>query len=193
MKTVKACHSDAHYIALLHKRGIPTGFLSQQSHSFLTALYAYLIKNEIVFVVKERVCVGFIAGTITTKELYSKFLKENLSLLIVFAVKNLFSLSFIKKAFETLFAPKKTLLDDDNELPELLSIVVEDTFKGQGLGQKLLKAFEDELKSNKVASYKVLVGEKLNANKFYIQRGFTLRKDIELHKGDISHIYVKKL
>jgi len=186
--------NDASSIAFLHKKGIPTGFLSQQSLIFLTALYTYLIKNEIVCVVKEDdVVVGFVAGTLTTNELYKKFLKENLSLLIMFAVKNLFSLSVIKKAFETLFAPDKTLLDNASELPELLSIVVDESFKGQGLGRQLLHIFEAELTRNHIATYKVLVGEKLDANKFYIQNGFALKKNIELHKGDVSHIYIKNL
>ncbi|MDX1810147.1 MAG: GNAT family N-acetyltransferase [Sulfurospirillaceae bacterium] len=194
-KYIKATIQDAQDVALLHKNGIPTGFLSQQSLSFLSALYTYLIENEIVYVAKvDDVIVGFVAGTLTTNGLYKEFLKENLGLLMLFAFKNIFSLSFIKKASETLFAPKKASLDDDeSELPELLSIVVDDKFKGQGLGKQLLQAFEYELKKKSVSMYKVLVGSKLDANKFYTQSGFILKKDVELHKGDISHIYVKSL
>ena len=192
---INADKRDALAISMLHKKGIPTGFLSQQSLSFLSALYSYLIKNEIVYVAKvDDKVVGFVAATLTTNGLYKKFLKENIVLLVLFALKNIFSLSFIKKATETLFAPRKTSLDEDqSELPELLSIVVDDTLKGQGLGKQLLQAFENELKRRNIAEYKVLVGLKLEANKFYIKNGFVLKKDVELHKGDISHIYVKKL
>ena len=40
----KATISNAKHIANLHKKGIPTGFLSKQSVSFLKALYDYIVK-----------------------------------------------------------------------------------------------------------------------------------------------------
>ncbi len=194
-QVIKADIGDAPCVALLHKEGIPTGFLSQQSMSFLSALYTYLINNEIVFVVKKNdLVVGFIAGTLATHGLYKEFLKENLSLLIKFGIKNIFSASFMKKAFETLFAPNKTTLDyGSGEMPELLSIVVNNSFKGRGIGKQLLYAFEAELSLKEKIKYKVLVGGHLDANKFYMRNGFTLKKELELHEGGISHLYIKNL
>jgi len=51
---LKATILDAKDIAQLHKKGIPTGFLSKQSLSFLEALYAYLITHEIVYIAKDK-------------------------------------------------------------------------------------------------------------------------------------------
>jgi len=186
---------DAYDLALLHKTGIPTGFLSQQTPSFLSALYTYLIENEIVYVAKvNKKTIGFLACTLATDGLYKKFLKENIGLLILFLLKNIFSLKFIKKALETFLAPNKTAIsNEDEELPELLSIVVSENFKGQGVGNLLLKAFEDNISSKTIIRYKVLVGSKLEANGFYVQNGFKLKKEVELHKGEISNIYVKIL
>jgi len=71
----KATNSDVKYIANLHKKGIPTGFLSKQSILFLEALYAYLIKHEIVYVAKDKdKVIGFIAVSKNTSGLYKRFL-----------------------------------------------------------------------------------------------------------------------
>ena len=190
----KASNSDAPFISSLHKLGIPTGFLSKQSPSFLEALYAYLIKNEIVYVAKDRQkVVGFIAVSKNTSGLYKRFLKSNILILIKFAIQNLFSLDFIKKAFETLNAPKKTSLDSNYDLPELLSIVVDKNYMKKGIGKELLSLVEKDLKELSFNSYKVLVGLYLEANSFYLRNKFVKIKEIELHKGEKSFIYVKEM
>ena len=195
MKIFSASLDDSVAIANLHKRGIPSGFLSQQSNSFLSGLYAYLIKNEIVYCAKENgKTIGFVAGTLTTKGLYKKFLKRNIPLLVGFVFKNILSIEFIKKAIETLFAPKKTSIDDyKTELPELLSIVVNKNYNGQGIGQKLVNALEEKLIDLNVKEYKVVVGANLAANNFYLRKGFIKQKEFKLHKGETSFIYTKKL
>ena len=183
--------TDAKTIAFLHKEGIPTGFLSKQSSSFLEELYRYLIAHEIVYVVKDRKkVIGFIAVSNNTSGLYKRFLKSNVFLLVKFALQNLFSVEFIKKSYETLSAPKKTHIKEiQKELPELLSIVVNSDYKGKGIGKVLLTYAEKELKDK----YKVLVGADLEANQFYVKNGFVLVKELELHEGVKSYIYVKNL
>ncbi len=189
----KAVDADAVIIATLHKKGIPTGFLSKQSSSFLEALYSYLVKHEIVYIAKdEGKVVGFIAVSKNTSGLYKRFLKSHLGLLMRFTLQNIFSLEFIKKAFETLNAPKKTEIEDE-KMPELLSIVVDNDYAGQGIGKALLKSAEEELLQSNHNRYKVLVGADLEANQFYIKNGFELLKEVELHKGIGSYIYVKSL
>lgn len=195
MEIVKAEISDSKSIANLHKNEIPTGFLSQQSISFLSSLYGYLISNEIVYCVKENDRVlGFIAGTLTTKGLYKRFLFKNIRLLLKFILSNLFSLSFFQKALETLSAPKKTsVLDPDIELPELLSIVVDGKYKGKKIGQKLITVFENRLNEMNIKKYKVVVGSQLAANSFYLKNGFVKIKDFKLHKEELSNLYIKEL
>jgi ribosomal protein S18 acetylase RimI-like enzyme len=192
---LNASIEDSESIANLHKLGIPSGFLSQQSIFFLSELYSYLIKNELVFCAKDNgKVIGFVAGTLTTNGLYKKFLRKNITLLLTFILKNLFSLLFIKKATETLFAPKKTITDDcETELPELLSIVVDKNYNGQGIGQDLVSALEEKLIELDVREYKVIVGSKLDANNFYLRKGFIKQKEFKLHKDESSFIYTKKL
>lgn len=196
MKCTRATEQDSLQIAKLHKAFIPTGFLSQQSLNFLQALYLYLIKHEIVYVVKEEgKVVGFIAGSLHTEGLFKRFLKSNIGLLMKFALKNLFSVEFLRKAVETLKVPQKTVIDANGSvtIPELLSIVVDQSYAGRGYGKELLVCLEKDLRANHAQAYKVIVGSMLEANSFYANNGFVKEKEIELHKGDLSYIYVKKL
>lgn len=195
MKCTKTTEQDSLQMAKLHKAFIPTGFLSQQSLNFLQALYLYLIKHEIVYVVKEEgKVVGFIAGSLHTEGLFKRFFKSNIGLLMKFALNNLFSVKFLRKAVETLKAPQKTAVNDSGStMPELLSIVVDQNYAGRGYGKKMLGCLEEELKTNHAQAYKVIVGSMLEANRFYADNGFAKEKEIELHRGDLSYIYVKKL
>ena len=193
MKCSKATEQDSLQIAQLHKAFIPTGFLSQQSLTFLNALYLFLIMHEIVYVIKEEGrIVGFIAGSLNTDGLFKRFLKSNLGMLLKVTLKNLFSIDFLRKAAETFTAPKKTVLDDlDYAVPELLAIVVDKSYAGKGYGKELLSCLEQEVRRSNAKAYKVVVGSQLDANRFYINNGFVRGKEIELHKGAISYLYVK--
>jgi len=195
MKCTKALEQESLQIAKLHKEFIPTGFLSQQSLNFLNVLYLFLIRHEIVYVIKEDdKVVGFIAATLHTEGLFKSFLKNNIGLLMKFSLSNLFSLTFFKKAVETLMAPQKIAIDNlDNTVPELLSIVVDKYYAGRGYGKKMLVCLEEEFKTSHENVYKVIVGANLEANSFYRNNGFNKEKEIELHKGDLSYVYMKKL
>lgn len=195
MKCIKATEQDSSQIAQLHKEFIPTGFLSQQSLNFLNALYLFLITHEIVYVIKEEEkVIGFVAVSLNTDGLFKRFLKNNFGMLFKFTMKNLFSIDFIKKALETFTSPKKTAVDKVNcDVPELLSIVINESYAGKGYGKSLLDCLEQELRSSKVKEYKVVAGSMLKANSFYTNNGFTKIKEIELHKDTISYLYVKTL
>ena len=81
----------------------------------------------------------------------------------------------------------------DYDIPELLSVVVDESYAGKGYGKDLLGCLEKELQSNGEKKYKVVVGSMLEANRFYASNGFTKIKEIELHKGTISYLYMKRL
>ncbi len=193
MKYIKAIEEDSLQIAQLHKEFIPTGFLSQQSLSFLNALYLFLIRYEIVYVIKDNEkVVGFIAGSLNIDGLFKRFSKSNLGMLLKFVLKNLFSIDFLRKASETFRAPKKTVVDNlDYTVPELLSIVVDGSYAGKGYGKELLGCLEKKLLANNEKMYKVVVGSMLEVNRFYTSNGFRKIKEIELHKGTISYLYMK--
>ena len=195
MQYSKASIIDSKDIASLHKIGIPTGFLSKQSIYFLSELYSFLIENELVIVAKNnKKVVGFIAVATNTSNLYKRFLRKNIILLIKFAIQNIFSIEFIKKSLETFNAPNSTKVSvTSDKIPELLSIVVDGNYKNKGIGKKLLKEIERELTLSSFKKYKVVVGCKLDANIFYKKNNFIKFKEIELHKGEKSFIYIKNI
>lgn len=190
----KAELKDATSIAELHKQGIPTGFISSLNIKVIKKLYKTIIKDEIIYILKnDDNVVGFVSCTLDTGKLYKKFIKSNLFAVAPFFILKIFSISFIKKIFETLTVPEKTKLDK-TEIPELLSIVVDSNQQAKGLGKILLDALENELIRQNIYKYKVVAGDNLiSANKFYKKYGFNLYTQTELHKGAVSNIYTKKL
>ena len=195
-KVEKAKINDSLIIAELHKRGIPTGFISSLHVNVVKKLYETIIRGGIVYVLRndEGKVIGFISCAIDTKDIYKKFIRNNLVAVLPYFLFKVFSFSFFNKVVETLTAPAKTESKKELEVPELLSIVISPNVQARGFGKVLLKALEDDLKERSIKLYKVVAGEKLEAaNKFYRKNGFELVYQTEIHKGNKSNIYLKKL
>jgi len=202
MEIRKAESSNATDIAKLHQLGIPTGFLSSLKIQCLDILYQFLIKHEIVFLaVENETVVGFVSVSLNTKKMYKKFIIQSSFKLLPYMMNKLFSRIFFKKILETLKAPfitnkKDKDIDKENfgDLPELLSIVVDSKVQAKGIGTMLLSEMENQLKKIGIFDYKVVVGSNLElAMKFYKKNGFELKSQFELHKGNLSNLYVKRI
>ena len=194
----KANLNDSTNIAYLHKSGIPTGFLSTLKIELLDILYKHIIKHDVVFVATENnEVVGFVSCSLNTKHLYKKFFISNIFNILPFVIGKIFSIKFIKNILETFVAPFKnkiTISDSKNELPELLTIAVNSKTQAKGIGHLLLISLENELKNLNINKYKVIAGTNLiSANKFYLKHGFELVCQIEIHKGYLSNLYLKRL
>ncbi len=198
MEIKKADSSNATDIAKLHKRGIPSGFLSSLKTQCLDILYQFIIKNGIVLIaIEKETLVGFVSFTLNTKKMYKKFFIQSSFKVLPYMINKVFSMTFLKKIIETLKAPFVNKdIDQDNfgELPELLSIVVDSKVQAKGIGTMLLVQLENQLKKMGVFEYKVVVGSNLDfANKFYKKNQFELKSQFELHKGSISNLYIKRI
>ncbi len=185
---------EARQIAEIHKQEIKKGFLSSLNIFFLTTLYSAIIKSTSSFcVVAEeggRV-IGFIAGSKNLKEFYRYFLKRYFIQAIFILLPQVFNLQKLRKIFEALFYPQK-----EKDLPEaeLLTIAVKKDYQGQGIAGQMLFKFIVEMKNRKVKIFKVLVGSELEpAVKFYKKNGFEFVKDINVHKNQVSHVYIYDL
>lgn len=194
MKTGKAQPDDIPDIAKLHKEGIPTGFISSLPQKVIERLYVQIAKTEILICAcDENKVLAFISGTMDTGKLYKRFIKANMISMLPYMAGRLFSRSFIRKIRETLSAPSKTATKK-NEMPELLSIVAAPEAKGTGIAVELLGALEEKWRQRGVKTYKVVAGSMLQAaNTFYLKNGFLLEGKTEIHKGEVSNIYVKTL
>ena len=189
---------DSKAVALLHKEGIPSGFLSSLKTDLLAKMYCIIIEDGSCFVyVQDDLVRGFITCSCDSKALYKKIVRKNVLSLIPLFIKKIFSLSFIKRSLESFLIPFKTgkgERESEEIMPELLSIVISKDIQAKGIGSELLAALEYELKAKNVKRYKVIAGDNLvSANKFYLKNGFAVKEKLELHKGQISNIYVKEL
>jgi len=194
----KADKYDSKAVALLHKEGIPSGFLSSLKTDLLAKMYCIIIEDGSCFVyVQDDLVRGFITCSTDSKALYKKIVRKNVLSLIPLFFKKIFSLSFIKRSLESFLIPFKTGKGErksEEIMPELLSIVISKDIQAKGIGSELLAALENDLKAKNVKKYKVIAGDNLvSANKFYLKNGFAVKEKLELHKGQISNIYVKEL
>lgn len=194
----KADKYDSKAVALLHKEGIPSGFLSSLKTDLLAKMYCIIIEDGSCFVyVHYDLVRGFITCSTDSKALYKKIVRKNVLSLIPLFLKKIFSLSFIKRSLESFLIPFKTGKGErksEKIMPELLSIVISKDIQAKGIGSELLAALENDLKAKNVKRYKVIAGDNLvSANKFYLKNGFAVKEKLELHKGQISNIYVKEL
>ncbi|MEK7061871.1 MAG: GNAT family N-acetyltransferase [Patescibacteria group bacterium] len=186
--------NDALAVAQIHKSEIHKGFLSTLKLAFLKNLYLAIIESESSYciIAKEKsTVVGFMSGVTDINKLYSYFLKKYFFQSLVLISQKFFSVSFLKKIFETLFYPVK-----EKKLPhaELLTMAVSNQFQGQGIAGKMFTEFIFEMGKRNIKSFKVLVGEELlPAINFYEKNRFSFLKNTTVHKGKSSRIYIYKL
>lgn len=182
--------NDAEHIAKIHKNEIAKGFLSSLHISFLGKLYRAIVDSPFSFcvVAKEQdIIIGFIAGVTDLDKFYKYFIKHYFFQSLVIFLPKVFSVSFIKKALETLFYPVK---ESDLPKPELLTMAVSSQFHGQGIASKIFIEFVREMKKRNIALFKVLVGDELApAIGFYEKNGFRFIKKTSVHGTSISRIY----
>jgi ribosomal protein S18 acetylase RimI-like enzyme len=187
-------------IAQLHYSTINTGSLTRLGIGFLSALYKYLIKNEIVLVaVEENLVRGFVSCSLNADIVIWRFLLNPLCVLR-FVIALISRPSMLISSIETFLIPVKHRSGEKirgvKQLPkvELLSISVDPNYQKDGIGTKLLAELEKRLHENEIKQFKVVAGSKLtNANYFYRKSGFKLVTTIKIHGGEISNVYCKEL
>lgn len=192
-----ATKEHAYEIANLHDLGLDQSFLRKLGVPFLTSMYRFFIKNELVFVFLEEAKVkGFISASLSTNKVMRKFIISSPVGVLQIVIALFKKPALVKSIYETYSSSHKTTLNQFNNLPsvELLSIVVSNNAQQSGIGYQLLIALESELKRLGIKQYKVVAGEKLvGANRFYLKNGFEIVNQITIHGDDVSNVYVKTL
>lgn len=189
--------ADAPQVARLHVEHINQGFLSSLGVGFLTVLYEYLARHEILFVSAEADTVtGFLSASANTSGMMKRFVCKKFPQVLPRLGLLLFSPRFIRKVMETLLAPGKTESSTGTaaHLPELLSIVILPEYRGGTLSGDLLAELEATLRSAGHDAYAVVAGASLAAaNAYYRKQGFELAGTIMIHGGETSNVYRKTL
>ena len=194
VKPMTSRHAAA--AARLHQEGINTGFLSSLGRGFLRQLYAAIpsVRSGFGYVWEEPdgTVLGFIACSETTKRLYKQaIIRRGLLMGLAMVPRVVRHPSVIKRIWETLCYPGEA--DEQLPSPEVLSIAVDASARGKGVGRALMEAAFAEFRRRGVLQIKVAVGSTNEAaNVFYQQCGFSLAVTRE-HHGLPMNIYTVDL
>ena len=189
--------SDYKNIANLHYSYLDKSFLSSLGIPFLTLLYEAIDNdsNSVLLIERDgsRIA-GYITGTQSIGKIYKQLLLKPFRL--IYALKScLISPSKIYKILEILFLSTSDANSDDLPRKELLSIVVDPDFHGKGYAENLFQSLCKEFRlMGGEKNFKIIVGGRLyRAHAFYLKMGATFHKEIQVHKGMSSSLYIKDL
>ena len=182
---------DARQVARLHGACISDGFLSSLGEVFLTRLYRRMTTTEgsFLFVAgSERDVAGFVAGTVSTRALFSTFVRRDGPAVVVRS--GVLLLRSWRRVVETLrhgsSSPSVARADG-----ELLAIAVDPAWRREGVGAQLVDRLLDEMARRGARTVEVVVGaDNAGAISMYQRAGFTERRRIELHAGVPSLVLV---
>jgi len=188
--------AHARAVAILHRDGIDTGFLSSLGLRFLTQLYkaipscpagfgfVYMGRGDGEGLEGEEV-LGFIACAESTGRLYKQSMWRRGILMGFPLMRYLFSPSVLRRIIHTMKYPSQT--GEDLPAAEVLSVAVSDKSRGKGVGKALMKAAFAEFRDRGVGELKVAVGaDNENANEYYKRCGFALAETREHHRRPMN-------
>ena len=191
-------------IVKLHRSGIKTGFLSTTGDVFLRTLYNAISRSPFSRIYSaidddSGKTVGFIAGALSTSAMYRYIILRYCMVFFILLLPDIFKTSNLMKILETLFYShnKKESRDEGKGTApcraELLSIVVDEKFRAQKIGKKLVESLERYFTENGVHDYKVVTYSKdANANTFYQACGFVKQTEF-IHHGNLMFEYTKSI
>lgn len=194
MTILPAKPNDAEKIAAIHYNNFKNAFLCDLGFSFLKLLYSWMLtfNKGFGYIIKDKDnTFGFVTGVYDSSNLISSFIKKNffraLPILILNFIKKP---NNIKKVFETIIYSKKSEIGIK---AELISIAVENKYRGKGYSASLFSHFTEHLKAEKINIYKITVDkDNLAANRFYLKCGCEFVKSYKMY-GKISNIYKYKI
>jgi ribosomal protein S18 acetylase RimI-like enzyme len=181
--------SDASAVAALHAGQIADGFLSSLGTGFLSRLYRRICLAPGSFLIVatdgDRV-VGFVAGTGDLRALYRAFLWRDGVGAAADAIGRL--IGNWKQVVETLrHGSTGGAHAGAGRGVELLAMAVDPTYRGRGVGKRLVASFLDQVATiGHGDSYVVVAGDNPVAIGLYQQAGFTTDVQFELHAGTPS-------
>jgi glycosyltransferase involved in cell wall biosynthesis/ribosomal protein S18 acetylase RimI-like enzyme len=192
LKVRRARLADAEAMARIHREALPTAFLPSLGLSFLKRLYRSLAQDrDGVALVAEngQGIVGFATGVSSVKAFYRRFLLRHGVPTAVSVVPRLVKRPrLMAHAVETARYPGGV---DGLPESELLSIAIRPGWAAKGAGRKLAEGILRGLARTGAEQVKVVVAaENEGANRFYERVGFELAAQINVHKDEVSNVWV---
>jgi len=193
--------------ARLHIDGQPGTFLSSMGPEVLEAVYARLPQSEAGFgfvavaelaETAERDIIGFVSATTSVGSLFVDTAIREAGRLVPSLMKRFAKEpSLIGRSVQTVFYPLivRDTGQENEELhssAELLSIMVDDSMTGQGIGAMLMNALMNECSTRGITRLDVSVdASNEGARRFYSRHGFEEQKTFQLYGREMSQYGVK--
>lgn len=207
MLIVSARKHQCPTIARLHMDGIPSGFLVSLGHDVLARLYEALIRSRygllLVALDEGGDIQGFLSAAKSTRKFYISFMLSPAGIKSVARIltsrssarpepasRILGLCGFLEKCGESLLYPFRK---SNPGLPkaELLSIVVKNEMWGRGTAGALINELKRRFSDQGMKNFRVVVGSgNRRACRFYEKHGGEMSSQIEVHRGEISDVYV---
>tara|TARA_Y100001954_G_C15778039_1_gene588178 strand:- start:490 stop:1077 length:588 start_codon:yes stop_codon:yes gene_type:complete len=195
MTTLTEEKSKIYYdVALLHIETIKTGFLPSLGPQFLSLMYRCIDEADFsTLIVKydDQTLTGFVSGSLGDSSLYKKMLLYPFSLFLSL-MPTLLDLTKIKKIINIL---QHVSSKERNNFPsaELLTICVNKDYRRQGIAESLYGELSLFFQQKERSKFTIVVGQSLNANKFYKKQGAYIADEIQVHSGVNSNIYIQNI
>jgi ribosomal protein S18 acetylase RimI-like enzyme len=197
MHLVKLKKEDSLEIAALHRAAFKGFFLTDLGINVLRVFYSSLIQDKatIIWGVKsDDVLVGFFLVSKTPKNLYTRIFKINFfNFFIPLSISLIKNLSLLRRLIVSMVSSKSVEVPS-TYAASLLSICVEPSFSGKGIGKMLLSKLESELFINNLSGYYLTTDTDNNdaTNYFYLNNGFFLHQ-IFLQGKRRMNVYLKNI
>jgi len=150
--------------------------------------------STVVVAVERNEVVGFAAATVDTPAMYRHVIRRHWLRLALAAAPHAFGIRPLRYVWETMRYPKQSSAHHDHaDTPaELLSIGVDRTRRGTGIGRALIDALEGFFRDHGEERYKVVTAaDDDQSNAFYRARGFAPVREFE-HHGRTMREYQKE-
>lgn len=182
-------------LAYLHFTCLGKSFLSKLGINFLEILYKAMlpVKSGFTYVYeKDNQVVGFITGCYDANTFFKDIMRERMIDLIKATMIAIYKRPlFVKLVIGAIVYPNRF---EEKIYPkaELLSIAVDEKYRGNKIGEKMLQELISKYKESGVLEFKVGVKKEMqSANNFYIKNGFKFINTVKVLNDDMNYYKYK--
>lgn len=188
---------DAKEIGALHLLAFPNFFLTSLGEAFLKVFYEKILQSKHGFgigILKDGKLIAFAIGTSRIKGFYMEMIKKNGFILFYYAFSTL-----ITRPQSVLRILKNLLGNSNTPKPKeggwLLSICTNPYFRGSGISQDCLRAFENLCLEKSIFHLWLTTDTEENdrANSFYKKMNYDLVSNFSNDSKRSMNLYTKKL
>ncbi len=181
-------------VANLHIDSLKTGFLPSLGVRFLALLYRCIDEADFAtLIVKYRddQLIGFVSATNGTSSLYKAMIYYPLELFLTL-IPVAIDLKKIKKILN-IFNHMSGAERAGYPSAELLTMCVHKDFRRQGVAENLYLGLVRYCQSKSISEFVIIVGQSLDANKFYKNQGAKVSGELQVHNGINSNVFIHKV